>query len=89
MLKPLPSYCRGLLHRLGDDCVAVKSGLDEYGITVGMPTKQLAIKRVPCICRDIATIALGSEMSGGIEDVKVEDTNAINAESGVWIKAVI
>ncbi|GLU00721.1 hypothetical protein SLE2022_180670 [Rubroshorea leprosula] len=70
----------------GDDCVAVKSGWDEYGISFGMPTKQLVIRRLTCISPYSATIALGSEMSGGIEDVRAEDITAINTESGIRIK---
>ncbi|XP_058223761.1 probable polygalacturonase [Rhododendron vialii] len=70
----------------GDDCVAVKSGWDEYGISYGMPTKQLVIRRLTCISPYSATIALGSEMSGGIQDVRAEDIVAINTESGVRIK---
>ncbi|KAH7864805.1 hypothetical protein Vadar_034074 [Vaccinium darrowii] len=70
----------------GDDCVAVKSGWDEYGIAYGMPTKQLVIRRLTCISPYSATIALGSEMSGGIQDVRAEDIVAINTESGVRIK---
>nr|GLL20117.1 probable polygalacturonase [Ipomoea trifida] len=70
----------------GDDCIAVKSGWDEYGISVGMPTKHLSIKRLTCISPFSATIALGSEMSGGIQDVRAEDLKAINTESGVRIK---
>ncbi|XP_027180671.1 probable polygalacturonase [Coffea eugenioides] len=73
----------------GDDCVAVKSGWDEYGIAFGMPTKQLFIKRLTCISPSSATIALGSEMSGGIEDVRAEDIVAINTESGVRIKTAV
>lgn len=73
----------------GDDCIAVKSGWDEYGISVGMPTKQLVIRRITCISPTSATIALGSEMSGGIEDVRVEDIQAIDTESGVRIKTAI
>ncbi|XP_073526496.1 uncharacterized protein [Phyllobates terribilis] len=71
----------------GDDCVAVKSGWDEYGISYGMPTKQLIIRRLTCISPTSAVIALGSEMSGGIEDVRAEDILAINSESGVRIKS--
>nr|GME06284.1 probable polygalacturonase [Ipomoea batatas] len=70
----------------GDDCIAVKSGWDEYGIAVGMPTKHLSIKRLTCISPFSATIALGSEMSGGIQDVRAEDLKALNTESGVRIK---
>ncbi|KAK3194741.1 hypothetical protein Dsin_026051 [Dipteronia sinensis] len=70
----------------GDDCVAVKSGWDEYGIAFGMPTKHLSIRRLTCISPYSAAIALGSEMSGGIEDVRAEDITAINTESAVRIK---
>ena len=73
----------------GDDCVAVKSGWDEYGIKFGMPTKQLVIRRLTCISPFSAVIALGSEMSGGIEDVRAEDITGINSESGVRIKTAV
>ncbi|XP_052192109.1 probable polygalacturonase isoform X2 [Diospyros lotus] len=73
----------------GDDCVAVKSGWDEYGIAYGMPTKQLAIRRLTCISPYSATIALGSEMSGGIQDVRAEDIVAVGTESGVRIKTAV
>lgn len=70
----------------GDDCIAVKSGWDEYGISFGMPTKQLSIRRLTCISPYSATIALGSEMSGGIQDVRAEDITAIRTESAIRIK---
>lgn len=73
----------------GDDCVAVKSGWDEYGIKFGMPTQKLVIRRLTCISPTSAVIALGSEMSGGIQDVRAEDILAINSESGVRIKTAI
>ncbi|RVX01947.1 putative polygalacturonase [Vitis vinifera] len=56
----------------GDDCIAVKSGWDQYGYKFGMPTKDLLIRRLTCISPDSATIALGSEMSGGIKNVWAE-----------------
>ncbi|KAL2920759.1 putative polygalacturonase [Bienertia sinuspersici] len=70
----------------GDDCIAVKSGWDEYGIKFGMPTQHVNIRRLTCISPDSATIALGSEMSGGIQDIRAEQITAINTESGVRIK---
>lgn len=73
----------------GDDCIAVKSGWDEYGIKVGIPTQQLVIRRLTCISPDSATIALGSEMSGGIQDVRIEDITAIDTQSGVRIKTAV
>ncbi|KAG6400444.1 hypothetical protein SASPL_137275 [Salvia splendens] len=73
----------------GDDCIAVKSGWDEYGIKYGMPTKQLIIRHLTCVSPYSAAIALGSEMSGGIEDVRAEDIMAVNTESGVRIKTAV
>ncbi|KAG0473330.1 hypothetical protein HPP92_015187 [Vanilla planifolia] len=73
----------------GDDCVAIKSGWDEYGIAVGMPSQHIVIRRLTCVSPTSATIALGSEMSGGIRDVRAEDITAINTESGVRIKTAI
>ncbi|KAL5718645.1 hypothetical protein ACHQM5_011525 [Ranunculus cassubicifolius] len=73
----------------GDDCISLKSGWDEYGIQVGMPTQHVVIRRITCISPDSALIALGSEMSGGIQDVRAEDITAINTESGIRIKTAV
>ncbi|WVZ15446.1 hypothetical protein V8G54_013012 [Vigna mungo] len=73
----------------GDDCISAKSGWDEYGIKFGKPTQHLVIRRVTCISPDSAMVALGSEMSGGIDDVRVEDLTAINTESAVRIKTAV
>ncbi|RVW41941.1 putative polygalacturonase [Vitis vinifera] len=70
----------------GDDCIAVKSGWDQYGIQYGVPTRDIVIRRLTCISPDSAVIALGSEMSGGIKNVRAEDITAINSQSGVRIK---
>lgn len=67
----------------------MKSGWDEYGIAFGMPTKHLIIRNLTCISPDSAVIALGSEMSGGIQDVRAENIGAISSESGLRIKTAI
>ena len=71
----------------GDDCIAVKSGWDQYGIKFNMPSQHIVIKRLTCISPTSAMIALGSEMSGGIRDVRAEDSVAINTESAVRVKS--
>ncbi|KMZ64505.1 Exo-polygalacturonase, family GH28 [Zostera marina] len=73
----------------GDDCVAIKSGWDEYGIRFGVSSKHIVIKRLTCISPTSAVIALGSEMSGGIRDVRAQDITAIDSESGVRIKTAV
>ncbi|GFP81013.1 probable polygalacturonase, partial [Phtheirospermum japonicum] len=73
----------------GDDCIAVKSGWDQYGIQFGMPTQNLSITRFTCISPDSAVIALGSEMSGGIQNVWAKNIYALNSQSAVRIKTAI
>ncbi|XBI05945.1 hypothetical protein VPH35_134020 [Triticum aestivum] len=73
----------------GDDCVAIKSGWDEYGIAVGMPSEHIVVRRLTCVSPTSAVIALGSEMSGGIRDVRAEDITAIGTESAVRIKTAV
>uniref|UniRef100_M4ETK6 Pectate lyase superfamily protein domain-containing protein n=1 Tax=Brassica campestris TaxID=3711 RepID=M4ETK6_BRACM len=73
----------------GDDCIAVKSGWDQFGIKVGMPTQQLSIRRLTCISPDSAGIALGSEMSGGIKDVRMEDITLLQTQSAIRIKTAV
>jgi polygalacturonase len=73
----------------GDDCVAIKSGWDEYSIGYGMPNEHIVVRRLTCMSPTSAVIALGSEMSGGIRDVRAEDITVVNSESGVRIKTVV
>jgi len=65
----------------------VKSGWDQYGIKFNMPSQYIVIRRLTCISPTSAMIALGSEMSGGIRDVRAEDNVAINTESAVRVKS--
>ena len=51
-----------------------------------MPTEQVILRRVTCISPDSALVALGSEMSGGITNIRAEDLTAINTESAIRIK---
>ncbi|KAL7229812.1 hypothetical protein ACSBR2_008380 [Camellia fascicularis] len=73
----------------GDNCIAVKSGWDEYGISFGVPTQHLIIRRLTCISFDSAVIALCSEMWGGIQDVRAKDITGISSQSGVRIKTAV
>ncbi|CAN6223442.1 unnamed protein product [Urochloa humidicola] len=73
----------------GDDCVAIKSGWDEYGIAYGVPSQHIVVRRLTCVSPTSAMIALGSEMSGGISDVRAEDVTAVNTESAVRIKTAV
>ena len=57
----------------GDDLVAVKSGWDQYGISLGKPSTNIIIQRVSGTTPTCSGVGFGSEMSGGISNVLVRD----------------
>jgi len=69
----------------GDDLVAVKSGWDEYGIAYGLPSSNITIRRVSG-SSPFAGIAIGSETSGGVENVLAEHINLYKMGIGIHIK---
>ncbi|KAE9598456.1 hypothetical protein Lal_00033670 [Lupinus albus] len=72
----------------GDDLVAVKSGWDEYGIAYDRPSFDITIRRVTG-SSPFAGIAVGSETSGGVQNVLAEHINLFNMGVGIHIKTNI
>ncbi|RZR91458.1 hypothetical protein BHM03_00019573 [Ensete ventricosum] len=70
----------------GDDLIVIKSGWDEYGISYAHPSSNISIRRIIGEAKSGAGIAFGSEMSGGISDVEVEDISLFNSLYGIRIK---
>ncbi|KAG8383836.1 hypothetical protein BUALT_Bualt04G0055200 [Buddleja alternifolia] len=70
----------------GDDLVAVKSGWDQYGISMARPSINITVRRVSGTTPTCSGIGIGSEMSGGIRDVLVEDLYVRDSAAGVRIK---
>jgi polygalacturonase len=72
-----PESCRDVLIEnclfdTGDDCIAIKSGRDDDGRRIGVPSVNLVIR--DCTMRDgHAGTAIGSEISGSCSNVFVED----------------
>lgn len=73
----------------GDDSVAIKSGWDCYGRNLGVPSRNITIRRVivrQTIGNNAAGVAIGSEMSAGVEDVLVEDCSFVHVGVAVEVK---
>jgi polygalacturonase len=72
-----PESCRDVLIEkclfdTGDDCIAIKSGRNNDGRRVGVPSDNLIIR--DCTMRDgHAGVAIGSEISGSCSNVFVEN----------------
>eukprot|EP00051_Salpingoeca_urceolata_P007327 m.96644 g.96644 ORF g.96644 m.96644 type:complete len:438 (-) comp15198_c0_seq1:125-1438(-) len=69
----------------GDDHIAIKSGLDAAGRAVGMPSRNITIRdNVHLLGRGLS---IGSEVSGGVEDVVVTGVRHLGpSEHGLHIK---
>ena len=70
----------------GDDLVAVKSGWDQYGIDMARPSSNIIIRRVSGTTPTCSGVGIGSEMSGGISNVIVEDLHVRDSAAGIRIK---
>jgi polygalacturonase len=72
-----PDSCRDVLIEnctfdTGDDCIAIKSGRNRDGRRVAKPTENVIIRN--CIMKDgHGGVTIGSEMSGGVRNVFVEN----------------
>lgn len=68
----------------GDDSVAIKSGKNPEGNIINRPSAHIRI--FDCVSRYGHGVTIGSEMSGGIEDVKIWDCDLKNSVYGIEIK---
>ncbi|MBX3432501.1 MAG: glycoside hydrolase family 28 protein [Pirellulales bacterium] len=72
-----PESCRnvlieGCLFDTGDDCIAIKSGRNADGRRINVPSENICVRN--CRMKDgHGGVTLGSEMSGGIRNVWVEN----------------
>ena len=72
-----PECCRDVLIEdcvfdTGDDCIAIKSGRNNDGRRLGVPSENIIIRR--CTMKDgHGGVIIGSEISGGCRNVFVED----------------
>ncbi len=67
-----------------DDCVAIKSGKNPEGNVINRPCKHIRI--FDCISSFGHGIIIGSEISGGIEDIKIWDCDVKASLCGIEIK---
>ncbi|MBP6181987.1 MAG: glycoside hydrolase family 28 protein [Flavobacterium sp.] len=79
------SYIFNCTFSTGDDCIAIKSGKNPEGYTIGKPTRNIRI--TDCDFTKGHSLAIGSEMSGGVSDVFIQDCKIGNLLHGLQIKA--
>ncbi len=86
-----PDSCRDMLIEdctfdTGDDCVVLKSGYNEDGWRVGIPTENVIMRH--CTSRrGHGGLVIGSEMSGGVRNVFMEDCEFDGTDRAIRIKS--
>lgn len=69
----------------GDDNVAIKSGRDNDGWTLGQPSENIIVRN--CHFKGLHAVVIGSEMSAGVQNVFVENCDyAGYCKRGLYIK---
>jgi polygalacturonase len=72
--------------KTGDDGIAIKSGRDQDGWTVGRPTENVVVRRCT-FAGKLYGLAIGSEISGGVRNIFAEDCNAVAGRAAIYTKA--
>ncbi|MBD3386494.1 glycoside hydrolase family 28 protein [candidate division KSB1 bacterium] len=70
---------------VGDDCIVIKSGLDEDGRRVGIPTEDVVIDN--CTMKHgHGGVVIGSEMSADVRNIVVSNCVFHNTDRGIRLK---
>jgi len=72
---------------VSDDCIAIKSGRDQDGWRVGLPTRNVVIRDCQMSTHIAGAIAIGSEMSGGASNIFAERLDVHHAKQALYFKA--
>lgn len=70
----------------GDDCICLKSGRDEEGRKRGMPTENIIVRGCT-VYNGHGGFVVGSEMSGGVRNVLVENCQFVGTGNGLRFKS--
>jgi len=71
----------------GDDAISLKSGRGMAAMQLGRPTQNVLITNCTLASSIDAGLGLGTEMSGGIRDVRIENCIMSGRQNGIFIKS--
>lgn len=72
---------------VGDDCVVLKAGWNEDGWAIGVPTKDVTVRRCRSV-KGLGGLTFGSEISAGIENVVMEDCELNGCRDAIYFKSL-
>lgn len=74
------------IFRTGDDAIAIKAGRDADGREIGRPSKNIVIRN--CLFQSECNgLCIGSEMSGGVENVYMDNIQIGTVKNALYFKS--
>jgi polygalacturonase len=77
---------RGCVFDTGDDGICIKSGLNAAGRRIGVPTEDVLIEGCT-VYHAHGGFTVGSEMSGGVRNIRVDNCTFIGTDTGLRFKS--
>ena len=71
----------------GDDAIALKSGRGRAAADLGRPTQNVTIRQCALASSNFAALGIGTELSGGIRDVRIEDCILSGRQNAIFLKS--
>lgn len=71
----------------GDDAICLKSGRGMEAVRIARPTENVLIRNCTLSCPSFACIGIGTEMSGGVRNIRIENCKFVRAVNAIFIKS--
>ena len=84
-----PDGCKNVLieyahFSVGDDAIPIKSGLNEDGLNIGIPSENIVIRHISANGENVyGGITIGSEVSGGVRNIYAHDIRFEGMPAGI------
>ena len=79
----------GCVINTGDDAISLKSGRGMDGARIGRPTEDVLITHCTLTGRRFACIGIGSEISAGVRNIRIEHCTFTSASHAIYLKTRI
>ena len=71
----------------GDDAISLKSGRGQEAVRIGRPTQNVIIRDCTLHSSIFAAIGIGTEMSGGVRHVQIENCVISGRQNAIYFKS--
>jgi pectate lyase len=71
----------------GDDAISLKSGRGASAMHMERPTDDVTIEHCTLVSSSFAAVGIGTELSGGIRNTKLEDCVLSGHQNGIFLKS--